>query len=84
MSESLDQNVNIAKLLEINPHDLETELRSCPSYHYMFAELATDAEQIYNECILELEQLELKLANKFKEEHAKLHSTSKYKIKLML
>ena len=61
-----DKEIDVRKLLQINDQNLEEELSSCPSLYYMFAELALEAEQIYNTAVMSLEHYELELANKFK------------------
>jgi len=59
-------NPDPVALLEINEHDLTTELASCAALQHMYSELALDAEEIYMESTLTLERHELDLAQNYK------------------
>ncbi len=59
---------NIRQLLRINELKLEDELSTVASFYFNFADLANDAEGIYNKAVLELESLEVDLSKTIKEE----------------
>src|SRR5574338_597728 len=73
------ENIDVDNLLHINPDELEEDIKSCPSWHYFFGELAVTAEELYNRAVLELETHELKLSQKFKAEFAESQKGSKFK-----
>lgn len=76
----MSEEIDVDELLRINENDLVTELKTTPSHHYLLASLATRAEALHDDAVLQLEQYEVTLAKKLKEEHIAKNSGSKFKI----
>jgi len=69
VKELIENDPDPMKWLEINEHDIEAELASCPAFYYMFSALALDAEKLFNDSKITLEQHELVLSTKFRKEY---------------
>jgi hypothetical protein len=64
--EDLFNIVDIEKALNINEHNLEREMSTCPSYYFRYAMLAVDAEQIEEKFIIIREAYEASIAVRLK------------------